>query len=208
MKYRHRLYIFLLGVMSFTFSQILLRIPLLNFLGTHGSFIKFQMMHPLLYGLLLAFSAGLFEESFRFLFRKFLIKEDSQACLDQQAYIWDAIVFGLGHGLMEVGYILAKILSTQSYISNINYIVIGYERLLAVIFHVCMTIIIWRGFSLGKQRTSLLVAIIHHGLFNSLSLLANYLGGGFELTYLFLTLYCLFIVLYIKKSYSKNWRGK
>ena len=56
---------FLTGMLVFFLSQVCLRLPLLSFLNTKLSFSMFIVENPVLYGLLLAFSAGVFEESGR-----------------------------------------------------------------------------------------------------------------------------------------------
>ena len=53
-------------------------------------------------GCLIALSAGIFEEVFRFLFRRFLVREGVK--------ISEPIIFGLGHSLMEIIYIFAPVI--------------------------------------------------------------------------------------------------
>ena len=54
-----------LGLLSFFISQILLRIPLLQFCAGQGWYQALAQSSPLVLGLGLAFTAGLFEESAR-----------------------------------------------------------------------------------------------------------------------------------------------
>ena len=75
MKTLRYLYLFVLGLLSFLVSQILTRIPLLGILTKNPKFIIFQINNALLVGCLIAVSAGVFEEVFRFLFRRFLVRE-------------------------------------------------------------------------------------------------------------------------------------
>lgn len=192
MKNKSKIYIFILGILCFTISQILIRIPILNLLNTNITINKFQILYPILYSLFLAFSAGIFEEGFRFLFRKYIIKNGSN-----KNY---AIIFGLGHGLIEVAYLLFILISSGVNISTMNLLVAGYERVLAVIFHVGMTVFIWDGFLKAKENRNLLLAILFHGLFNSVPIFSDFIGGGFLLIYTILTIYCIIILIYIKKS--------
>ena len=74
MKKLRYIYLFMLGFLSFFISQIMLRIPLLNFLAKNPGFVVFQLQNALLVGCLIAISAGVFEEVFRFLFRRLLIR--------------------------------------------------------------------------------------------------------------------------------------
>ena len=69
MKLQKYIYIFILGFLCFFISQILLRIPILtNYVYKNINFTIYQIKNPLLTGILIAISAGVFEEVFRFLF--------------------------------------------------------------------------------------------------------------------------------------------
>jgi len=69
---KKKILLFFLGIICFIVAQPLLRINILNNLQNSTKFIAFYTVNPLLVGILIAFSAGIFEESFRFIFRKFL----------------------------------------------------------------------------------------------------------------------------------------
>ncbi len=61
--------IFLLGCLCFFVSQILIRIPIWNRITRTIDYSIFSLNHPVLVFVIVSFSAGLFEEGFRFLFR-------------------------------------------------------------------------------------------------------------------------------------------
>lgn len=83
----------LAGFLSFFISQILLRIPLLQVLGTQSWFAAFAA-HTVVYIIVVGgISAGLFEETARLVGAKLLKKHRTYR---------DMISFGLGHGLCEV----------------------------------------------------------------------------------------------------------
>ena len=83
----------LAGFLSFFISQILLRIPLLQVLGTQSWFAAFAA-HTVVYVIVVGgLSAGLFEETARLVGAKLLKKHRTYK---------DMISFGLGHGLCEV----------------------------------------------------------------------------------------------------------
>ena len=83
----------LAGFASFFISQILLRIPLLQVLGTQSWFAAFAT-HTVVYVIVVGgLSAGLFEETARLVGAKLL---------KQHRTYKDMISFGLGHGLCEV----------------------------------------------------------------------------------------------------------
>lgn len=89
---------FLTGVLGFYLSQPLLRIPLLNGLGSHAVwFSMLRAVNPVGYLFLLAFTAGLFEESARWAGMRLLRKGRTS---------WmDAFAYGLGHGGCEAAWL-------------------------------------------------------------------------------------------------------
>ncbi len=155
---KRKLFLFISGGLCFIASQPLLRIPILNYIEGKTRFILLYGLNPILIGILIAFSAGIFEEGFRFLFRKYLIKEPKFGIIEP-------IIFGLGHGLTEAFIVLGPYLFTyplsQLYIGII-------ERGLAIILHIGLTIIIWNGFELSKKYRYLIIAVGLHGFVNSL----------------------------------------
>lgn len=149
---------FLLGSACFIVSQPLLRMPILQHLQNSTDFLLAYQLNPLIIGILIALSAGVFEESFRFLFKQFLIKPPK--CSFRQP-----IIFGLGHGIAEALIILLPALSYVP-ISQLGLAIL--ERVLAIILHVSLTIIIWNGFQKNKRVLYLFIAIAMHGFVNSL----------------------------------------
>jgi uncharacterized membrane protein YhfC len=91
---KKRILWFFLGAACFIISQPLTRLPILEHLQQSTDFILVYSLYPVLIGILIALSAGVFEESARFLFKQFLIKP---AASDFS----QPIIFGLGHGIAE-----------------------------------------------------------------------------------------------------------
>ena len=56
---------FVVGMLAFVISQMVLRLPLLSIMTQQRSISLFTLKHPVLYILILAFTAGLFEETAR-----------------------------------------------------------------------------------------------------------------------------------------------
>ena len=149
---------FSLGSACFTIAQPLFRIPILQQLQQSTDFILLYTLNPLLIGLIIAFSAGIFEEGFRFLFKQFLIKPI-------KCPISQPIIFGLGHGIAEALFILIPAFSLAS-VDQLGLAVL--ERFLAIILHVNLTIIVWNGFQKKQRFFYLILAITVHGAVNSL----------------------------------------
>ena len=176
MKTLRYLYLFVVGLLSFLVSQILIRVPLLGILTKNPKFIIFQINNALLVGCLIAISAGVFEEVFRFLFRRFLVREGVK--------ISEPIIFGLGHSLMEIIYIFTPVIlsSGLSVISPLGII----ERVIVTLIHIELSIIIWNGFLVNKKYLYLLLAVLLHSICDMLIPLAMSVGiGSYALEMLF-----------------------
>lgn len=187
---KKRILLFLLGAICFIVSQPLLRIPILNYLQGTTKFLLLYTLNPLLIGIIIAFSAGVFEEGFRFLFRKFLIKP-------VKVEILDPILFGLGHGVTEALIVLLPVLFRLPFSSL--YVAI-LERFLSIILHIGLTVIIWNGFQLNKKYKYLGIAIVVHGLVNSLIPIFSLTKYWIILVESSLALIDIFIIIYIFKS--------
>lgn len=160
---------FVLGAACFFVSQPLLRIPLLGLVNRSMWFTMFSTLHPVLAVVLIGFSAGVFEEGFRFLFKRFLLRP--ARCTFAQP-----LLFGLGHGGIEAGLILIPLLMQGDAFGALHMALV--ERALAVLLHVTLTVIVWNGFQTGCRLGYLAVAVVLHGLVDSvLPLLAR---GGMQ----------------------------
>ena len=99
----------LLGAAGFFVLQILIRVPVLNVLGTFSWFQSFAENHYMVYCLILAMTAALFEVVARFAVAKILQKNMNY----QQG-----VAAGLGHGGIE-----AILLIGMTYVNNLLYAV-------------------------------------------------------------------------------------
>ena len=97
-----------LGAAGFFVTQVIVRLPLLSTLSMSEGFVRFAENHYLLYVILLAFTAGLFELAGRYAVAKILSKELT---------FKKAVAAGLGHGGIE-----AIVLIGMTYISNLLYV--------------------------------------------------------------------------------------
>ncbi len=129
----------MLGVLAFVVSQILIRIPILNYVnGTSTDFQMFSVMQPVLFALLLSLSAGIFEEVARFIAMRYFMKQRD----------WQSgFLFGAGHGGIEavliVGIPVISLLFSQTVIQNgDSYYFGGIERIFAMVLHVGLSFIV------------------------------------------------------------------
>jgi uncharacterized membrane protein YhfC len=172
---------FLLGAAVFAVFQLLTRIPLLGWLQTTAGFMLFTMTQPVIYMLLLAFTAGLFEECGRWIGVRLLLIPDMLN--------WEnAFVFGLGHGGIEAfalaginyavlfvqalgGQAAATVMSTPaSY-----FLAGGVERVLAVALHIGFTMLVF--YAVKKRKMFwLFTAIVAHMAVDAVTPLLKYAG--------------------------------
>ncbi|MDD2956398.1 MAG: YhfC family glutamic-type intramembrane protease [Oscillospiraceae bacterium] len=187
---------FFVGALAFFVSQILLRIPLLSFLGSFPWYAQ-AVANPIIAAVVVGgLSAGLFEESARLLGARVFCRRRLE---------WrDALSFGLGHGLCEVvmllglGYmntaILAVLLNAgaldtlealapgmaatvaeQLGALSVSNILIGLgERIPAVMYHVFATTLVFLGVRRHKAGWYWLAVLLHTALNSGAVLLASW----------------------------------
>lgn len=197
-KRRDYLKSYLIGALVFFLSQIVLRLPILNFLSINADwYIMLSSVYPIVYSIILGLSAGVFEEVGRFLGFKLGPKKN-------RTYK-DGLAFGIGHGGIEVilitgissisnlmavislhngsfnsvnyGMTSEKAMSVYSSLTEFQVLIGGFERLFAMCIHIGMTIMVLYGINKGQKRY-LLFAIILHGIVDSMLGILQYFGVG------------------------------
>ena len=187
---KNKLTIFILGAMCFIVSQVFLRIPLVNMLMGTSKFNLLEVLYPFLILIGISFSAGIFEESFRFIFKKYLLRPDKSG-------ISEPIIFGLGHGIAEALIILGPFIGKLS-IENLTFGII--ERILAITLHVGLSVIVWNGFQLDKRFRYLMLAILIHGLVNTIVQTVLVFTSSIIMVELVLAIIVVAIIAYVYKS--------
>jgi len=129
------------------------------------------MSIPLLSGMLIALTAGIFEESGRFAFKALALKP-------ARTQIWEPIAFGLGHGLCEAVWMFSAFWEPIDLLQPTQLILPVVERVLAITMHVGFSVIIWNGFQLNQRVRYLVLAILAHGVVDALIPLAGRFGWG------------------------------
>ena len=158
------------GAAAFVVSQLLIRIPLLQLVLPNFSWFAVMQLYPWRYGLFLGLTAGLAEETARWIaFRCFLKGRDS---------LEHGLAFGLGHGGIEamllVGVnflvILVLVLAGQGSLFPLEaggVFLGGVERLYACAFHVGASLLVMYGIRRGRQVLWLGIAILLHTLMDA-----------------------------------------
>lgn len=158
---------FLTGAICFLIAQPLLRIPLLGILGRHSTWFRLlPYTDPVLYYLILGFTAGLFEESARLIGLK---------CFRRGHTSWiDGIAYGLGHGGVEAAWIFfSSVLSQiQTGQTGIGLLIGAWERIFAVMVQIGLSMVVLCGVRTGKKRF-LALAVALHTLVDFLIIIGN-----------------------------------
>lgn len=161
------------GVCAFVISQMILRIPILTYVLPNMSwYITMETLYPIIYSLFLGITAGLFEETARFIGFKSILK-------GKRNVTWESgVAFGMGHGgieamlLVGAGMVneLIKIINSSaaldSRITAGSVLMSGFERVFAISFHVGATLIVLYGIKVALKRY-LVLAILIHGIVDS-----------------------------------------
>jgi len=204
------------GAVVFLVFQILTRIPLLGYLQQNLWYQAFSLSYPIISLLLIALSAGLFEEIGRYVgFRLFLKKHVD----------WESgIAYGIGHGGLEslligtafLNYLVYSILInagkappqlSKSVISALVdtapplFVVGGIERVLAFVVQVGLSLVVLYGIK-SKRSTFLLLAIALHTLldFGAIMFARNTLVGGTFVAETYLAVFAAASLVWILKS--------
>ncbi len=160
----------LLGVAGFVLSQVVLRMPLLAALQANPHVAAFALAQPLLYLVLLAFSAGLVEELACYGLLKLGLRSQSSFNL------CFPLCYGLGAGAVEafilVGLPYAFLLAKPSVVAFLDPSCAwaGIERISATIAHVAFSIVVYTGVQ-RHRFAPVLGAIGLHALYDFLGAL-------------------------------------
>lgn len=196
----------LLGALTFIIFQVLTRIPLLQIvLPRFDWYAIFSATRPVLFLLLLSFTAGIFEEIGRYLMMKRFLKESPFS---------HSIGFGIGHGGVEaillVGItILVTLIQTGGRIPGVpplHFVFSGIERLFAMTAHVGLSVMVWRSVRTGR-RMLLPLAISLHGLMNFSAVFLLQRGMSLLAAEGMLGLFAAGFLLYILKIHHTTKRG-
>lgn len=195
----------LLGAAGFFVSQIIIRTPVLSLLSRKQGFLFFASKHYVLYCLILALSAGLFEAIGRYAVAKLMSK---------RLTFERGVAAGLGHGGIE-----AMLIVGMTYVNNLIYIFMfqsgsfdqfvertaqlgvdansllvirdtlihsspaifylaGYERLLTMILHVALSLLVCYFVRQKKDLWGILICVALHGTVDFVAPLINGMMTG------------------------------
>lgn len=237
-----------IGAAGFFITQVIIRLPILNVVSLLPGYANFVTKHYVLYCFLLALTAALFEFVGRFVVAKILTKKASYECgfaaglghgsieamvLVGMTYVNNLLyIFMINSGTFDV--LVEQTIAAgadASVISQLEAIPAtflntapamfylgGFERILAVIGHIAMSLIVCY-FVWNKQALKgSIICIIWHFILDFGSVMLNslatpYLGNvvstntGYVLTYgflVFMTIIAVVVIIKLKKKMKNN----
>ncbi|MFU2158633.1 YhfC family intramembrane metalloprotease [Caldisericum sp. AR60] len=203
----------IVGVSIFLIFQILTRIPLLSYLSKSAWYVEFFLNYYLLFGFLLALSAGLFEEIGRYIGFKFLLKNH---------LTWgNGVGYGIGHGGLEsifVGttflneLVISLTINSQHKLPSIPHTIIktlvetppyqflvgGIERLFAFAIQIGLSLLVLYAVK-NKKFLFLVLAILLHTIIDFVGVV---LVKTLWLAEIFVGLFAIASLIWILKSKS------
>ena len=179
----------LLGAAGFFVFQVIIRMPVLSLLSLSPAFMNFATEHFVLYSLLLAFTAALFEVAGRYIVAKILSRNLTYE---------KSFAAGLGHGSIEAMFVIgmtyvnnllyiiminsgtfdvmveqtaamgvdtAQLMAVKEALVNTNssmFLLAGYERILTVILHIALSMVVCYFVSRKKDIVGILICLMCH----------------------------------------------
>lgn len=195
--------VYLWGCLTFVLSQPLLRIPLLTFITNNFLFInQFQMQYPVIYILLVALSAGVFEEVGRYLVMKFVLKTNRS---------WnDGALFGLGHGEIEafllvgIPMLLSVFSGSSMDMTNSSLLLAGIERFFAILLHVGLSVLVMKAVRSNKIRYFVMAVVIHTVVDATVGIFPMFVSSSILLIEVVLAIVSMLLFVYVV-SLRKGW---
>ena len=226
-----------LGAAGFFVTQIVIRVPILSTLSLMPGFVSFVENHYVLYALMLGLTAALFEVVGRFACAKILSKNLTYtkgfAAGLGHGGIEAIVLIGMTYvsnllyvAMINTGAIEGVIVQTEamgvdaapvyalvdSLVNTPSYLFLlaGYERILAMIGHVAMTLVVFYFMSKKQTLKGIGICVLYHFVMDSMvgiisGLATPYLGSvvsqnvSYAITYVFLTVMAIVAVVAIGK---------
>lgn len=161
---------FVWGIAAFVVSQLLIRVPVLQFVLPNFGWFAVMQLYPWRYGLFLGLTAGLAEETARWIAVKYFLKEEHS--------MEHGLAFGLGHGgieamlLVGLNMIAGAVMvltgqAAQFPADGASVLIAGVERLSAMAFHVGASLLVMYGVRTGRAVRCWALAVALHGIMDA-----------------------------------------
>lgn len=158
------------GAAAFAVSQLVVRIPILQFVLPNFEWFAVMHLYPWRYGLFLGLTAGLAEETARWIAARYFLK--GRHAMEH------GLAFGLGHGGIEAmllvgpnmiaGAVMALTGQTIPLAADWGSVLTaGLERLFAMAFHIGASLLVMYGVRTGRGARYWVLAVALHGLMDA-----------------------------------------
>ena len=227
-----------IGAAGFFVTQIVIRVPILSALSLMPGFVAFAENQYILYALMLGLTAALFEVAGRYASAKIMSKNLTftkgfaaglghggieAIVLIGMTYVSNLLYVaminsGAIEGVIaqteamgvdvasEVYALVDTLVNSPAYL----YLLAGYERILAMIGHVAMTLVVFYFMSKEETLKGIGICVLYHFVMDSMvgiigGLATPYLGSvisqnvSYAITYVFLTSMAVIAILVIRK---------
>lgn len=227
-----------IGAAGFFVTQIVIRVPILSALSLMPGFVAFAENQYVLYALMLGLTAALFEVAGRYASAKIMSKNltftKGFAAGLGHGGIEAIVLIGMTYvsnllyvAMINTGAIEGVIAQTEAMGVDVSsevyalvdtlvngpaylYLLAGYERILAMIGHVAMTLVVFYFMSKEETLKGIGICVLYHFVMDSMvviigGLATPYLGSvisqnvSYAITYVFLTAMAVIAILAIRK---------
>jgi len=169
----------LAGSLGFVVPQLLIRIPILQFLSSNSSWMDFAARNIALYLAVIALSAALFETVGRYLVFKLFLR--------RKLSFYAGLGAGIGHGGVEsivlvglsyVSNLTVSIMFNMGALSNVpgiedtvailintpatSFLAAGFERAFTIAFHIALSVILCLFMSKKKTAIGFIICVVSH----------------------------------------------
>ena len=229
-----------LGAAGFVVTQLLIRVPILTAMQNQPWFLSFAENHGFLFAFTLAFTAGLFELAGRFVVAKLMqknlnYKRSLAAGLGHggiEAMILIGItylnnilyIFMINSGTFDAvvseavtaGVDVSALLMVKDQLISASpalFLLAGFERILAMIGHLGMSMIVCYGIYSGNPLKSALLCLGIHTLIDLTAGISLLIGNGlsqktaYAIIYAILTVTAILSIL-IVRNIRRSWQEK
>ena len=227
-----------IGAAGFFVTQMVIRVPILSALSSMPGFVAFAENQYVLYALMLGLTAALFEVAGRYASAKIMSKNltftKGFAAGLGHGGIEAIVLIGMTYvsnllyvAMINTGAIEGVIAQTEAMGVDVSaevyalvdtlvngpaylYLLAGYERILAMIGHVAMTLVVFYFMSKEETLKGIGICVLYHFVMDSMvgiigGLATPYLGSvisqnvSYAITYIFLTAMAAVAVVAIRK---------
>lgn len=212
------------GVLVFIVFQMVLRMPLIQTILPRMAWYQTLSENAVLYAIFLGLTAGLFEETGRFLAFKTILKKN----LDHT----QAVAYGIGHGGIEAMLLIgftyinnliislminsgafeqvigatlpaataAQVKATLVDTDSLMFILPSLERASTFLIQIGLSVLIQFGIKRGKGLAYLIVAILIHTLLDASSVILMNMGLNIWLLEAYVALYAAVAMIFVWKT--------